>query len=589
MPSAASAANPSNIVVTLAANYETVMFSFDPVNDLDLDYYEYQIFTNPSGTGNPLNSITLSNGDKISGTNKATVFTVSVANSTSSLTTSYWGRARVVSTSGARGTYSALAGSGNTPLIASQFIQNLTADKIEAGTIGAHTISLSGVNSILQSSTFNGTFNSSTGRWNTGTQGWLIAGNGQAIFDATQIRGSLTASSISLDANNYWLPSTVGPPSTPTTFKLGDANKFMEWNGTNLLVNGSTIAGISTTNTKIFIGTGNYNNADTAFYVDSAGKFSLKNKLVWTGDALTIDGTVTIGSQTAAAVSTSVTTANNAATAAAAAQTTANSKVNPADVLNHIGGTNVTTISGGKVTTGTISSVDSTCLINLDNGSINFRNKFIVDSAGNASFAGDLSSATGSVGTNFIIGSALKVFGNSRFNYGETSASPPQPIGADGGQTIVYIRADSNDTKADNYPLRISNHNNAAPNLFRVRYDGQVFFNNAVQTSDVRVKSDILDTNLGLNFINDLRPVSYFMSLTEEYSPLNNVRKYGLIAQEVKETYQKYTESFAGWSLESEVDEDSLQVLSYTEFISPMIKAIQELSAKVDELESRMV
>jgi hypothetical protein len=79
------------------------------------------------------------------------------------------------------------------------------------------------------------------------------------------------------------------------------------------------------------------------------------------------------------------------------------------------------------------------------------------------------------------------------------------------------------------------------------------------------------------------------MSLTKEYSPLNNVRKYGLIAQEVKETYQKYTESFGGWSLENEADEDSLQVLSYTEFISPMIKAIQELSAKVDELESRLV
>jgi hypothetical protein len=569
------------------------MFYFDPVNDIDLDSYAYELYDNPAGTGAAV----------ATGRNKANVFTISVTNSTDSTPKTYYGRVAVVNSAGTVGTYTSLVSSGETPLIGEQYITSLTAAKITAGTIGAHTITLGGNSSVIKSSTYDGTFDVPTGRWTTGGAGWLISGNGQAIFDATQIRGSLTASSINLDANNYWLSSTVGPPSTPITFKVGNATNFFEWDGTNVrttgtvitnaTVSGGTVGGINAgagaTANRFYIGAGTFNNANTAFYVDSAGQFSLKNKLVWTGDALTIDGTVTIGSQTAAAVSTSVTTANNAATAAAAAQTTANSKVNPADVLNHIGGTNVTTISGGKVTTGTISSVDSTCLINLDNGSINFRNKFIVDSAGNASFAGDLSSATGSVGTNFIIGSALKVFGNSRFNYGETSASPPQPIGADGGQTIVYIRADSNDTKADNYPLRISNHNNAAPNLFRVRYDGQVFFNNAVQTSDVRVKSDILDTNLGLNFINDLRPVSYFMSLTEEYSPLNNVRKYGLIAQEVKETYQKYTESFAGWSLESEVDEDSLQVLSYTEFISPMIKAIQELSAKVDELESRMV
>jgi hypothetical protein len=591
MPSAASAANPSNIVVTLAANYETVMFSFDPVNDIDLDYYEYQIFTNPSGTGNPLNSITLSNGDKISGTNKATVFTVSVANSTSSATTSYWGRARVVSTSGARGAYSALAGSGNTPLIASQFIQNLTADKIEAGTIGAHTISLSGVNSILQSSTFNGTFNSSTGRWNTGTQGWLIAGNGQAIFDATQIRGSLTASSISLDANNYWLPSTVGPPSTPTTFKLGDANKFMEWNGTNLLVNGSTIAGISTTNNKIFIGTGNYNNADTAFYVDSSGNFSLKNKLSWNGTTLQIDGTVTIGGTTASTV------VSGAASGASAVQ--------PAGV-----NANVTSISGGVISTGTINLQNvnvrtgtTGARLNIDSDGIKIYNSsgtntVSLNSDGSASFSGTLSGATGSftgalsgatgsVGADFSIGNNLVIGNNVRIN----------GAAGDSGKSIVKIRADSEGTNSLNHPLLVVNFTNE--NLFRVRRDGridmgkattggtdeeaEVFVNGSlVHGSDIRFKKDISSTLLGLNFINRLEPVQYYLkSQTTPY------KHEGFIAQDVKKVLDLIGVKSSIWKESDE--KESYQYLNYQEFIAPLVKAVQELSAKVDELESRLV
>jgi hypothetical protein len=58
---------------------------------------------------------------------------------------------------------------------------------------------------------------------------------------------------------------------------------------------------------KIFQGTGTHNNTNTGFYMDSTGKFSLKDKLVWDGSALTITGTVNItggsGFATAASVS----------------------------------------------------------------------------------------------------------------------------------------------------------------------------------------------------------------------------------------------------------------------------------------------
>lgn len=52
----------------------------------------------------------------------------------------------------------------------------------------------------------------------------------------------------------------------------------------------------TTTGAKIYIGSGTYSNSNTPFYVDDTGKFSLKNKLYFSGDTLTIDGTVTASS-----------------------------------------------------------------------------------------------------------------------------------------------------------------------------------------------------------------------------------------------------------------------------------------------------
>jgi hypothetical protein len=92
---------------------------------------------------------------------------------------------------------------------------------------------------------------------------------------------------------------------------------------------------------KIFIGgaipsgqteySGAYNNANTPVYLDSAGQFSLGNKLVWSGAALTVSGEVIITSGTtktaidnaASAANTAQTTANNASTAASTAQSAA--------------------------------------------------------------------------------------------------------------------------------------------------------------------------------------------------------------------------------------------------------------------------
>jgi hypothetical protein len=79
---------------------------------------------------------------------------------------------------------------------------------------------------------------------------------------------------------------------------------------------------------KIFIGgvsdSGSYNNSNTTVYMDSTGKFSLGNKLTWSGDTLTVTGNINISGGDAA------TKISNAALSGSNAQTTANSATSAA-------------------------------------------------------------------------------------------------------------------------------------------------------------------------------------------------------------------------------------------------------------------
>lgn len=80
------------------------------------------------------------------------------------------------------------------------------------------------------------------------------------------------------------------------------ADKFLIYNNTTGVAMFVVTAGyvqlggvltVDTPNTKVYIGAGNFNNADTGFYVDASGNFSLKDKLSWNGTTLSINGTIT--------------------------------------------------------------------------------------------------------------------------------------------------------------------------------------------------------------------------------------------------------------------------------------------------------
>jgi hypothetical protein len=121
------------------------------------------------------------------------------------------------------------------------------------------------------------------------------------------------------------------------------------------------------------------------------------------------------------------------------------------------------------------------------------------------------------------------------------------------------------------------------------------------RTSDERLKKNIATNTLGLSFINDLRPVTYNWKdsrdldssdseLTEHYDADENrmdstTTFHGFIAQEVKTAMDNAgIDNFGGWNqLSSGVQGTSLEAM-----VTPLVKAVQELSAEVEELKSKL-
>lgn len=150
----------------------------------------------------------------------------------------------------------------------------------------------------------------------------------------------------------------------------------------------------------------------------------------------------------------------------------------------------------------------------------------------------------------------------------------------------------------------------------------------AVQNrSDARDKADVRPTVLGLDFINSLRPVDFKWDMRDDYrsappepiahdatdeekqahkvavakwvednklSKLNpngskkrNRYHHGLIAQEVKAAMTASGVDFGGFQDHSINGGQDVMSIGYEEFIAPLIKAVQQLSAEVAELKAK--
>jgi hypothetical protein len=153
-------------------------------------------------------------------------------------------------------------------------------------------------------------------------------------------------------------------------------------------------------------------------------------------------------------------------------------------------------------------------------------------------------------------------------------------------------------------------------------------FGTVQNRSDVRDKTDVRNTILGLDFIKSLRPVDYRWDMREDYKPVapqdlgmeatdeqkasyqaeiktwldacklknithNGTKKrnrfhHGLIAQEVKAVLTQKGIDFGGYQDHSISGGDDVLSLGYDQFIAPLIKAVQELSAQNEALIARI-
>ena len=129
------------------------------------------------------------------------------------------------------------------------------------------------------------------------------------------------------------------------------------------------------------------------------------------------------------------------------------------------------------------------------------------------------------------------------------------------------------DTSGALFSLGMASSSSANANLMHNPTTGQIYR----YTSSIRYKEDVTDLENAVDKIKELRPVNFKSKDTGEYNT-------GMIAEEVAEvmpeiTYKADVEGF---------DTPQVDGITYEPLHAYYIKAIQELSSKIEQLESRI-
>lgn len=639
--------------LVIVGNYKSIMISFNPSNEADLRGYNYQVYLPENIALSGSAYVIVNNATPyLSGFSASNVITLDVpqnsettnnVDSSTGVTTTttteklYFARVQSVDTTGNLSNFTPIVASTATTLIDSAHIVNLTASKITAGTIGAHTITMAGGTSVIKSSTFNGV-DVGGGSYANATTGWLINGSGRAYFYDATIAGSIDiggfdSGSFHVDADgNLWLGSGTLVNAPFKVLKEGDvtANTIT---AKNLTLIGNTVLSSSDPG-KIYLGVGEYSNTNTPFYVDSASQFSLGNKLTWDNSTLTITGNVNItggntltlinevqedaniayntainaqgiaitANSAAATNATNITaqgilittaqnTANDAQDDADAAQATASTKITAGGAAFDING-NSTTISGNKIRTGTLVASNDASYIDLNSGYFAFGNGRIYWEGGalnvgtDAIFSGDISGARGTFsgsistgdfrvdpsgsmhGRNVTIDAGLRYRCEGAF--GASNSTTTARINNPGGVEALCSAASQR-----KYKYNIENITNALDILKTVR--PRIF-------------------NWKIDAFDQVDPWTN-EPWTDQARALNEFNKsYGFIAEEMMEdqplltVYQSPDPSLPRDQPGGVFDFSAWEPKMWKEmdFIPLLVKAVQELSAKVVELEARL-
>ena len=486
---------------------------------------------------------------------------------------------------------------GNTPTLSvgSFAARSILADDIKAGTItadeiAAGTITTTQVNFAPGNTTFrvddpptataigdiwfdtndgNKTYRASatgSGNWVATTLSKAGIGLGNVDNDSTStIRSGTTKSNVGLGNVDNDSTSTIRQGTTKADVGLGNVDN----DSTSTIRSGTTksdvglsnvsnittstmrsvyevnatgsIAGIEIATDKMYIGTGTVNNANTSFYVDALGNFSLKDKFYWNGTALVIDGSGTFSGALSAATGTF-----------SGSVSVASAKILINDTGIHIKESGSTRFmlfedSSGVEQSGIYSSLNKTIWYTPEGKSIVIgrEGQSTTPLTDNITFAAkNVTFITQGENPSYL----------THYEFPSFNPSDDDHLGVydwDSGTRIADLRWTS------------------------------------TSASDSRKKTDIIDFSNAdsLALINSLRPRK-FKKLDHGGATVDKLR-YGLIAQEVEEALTGLSIDKTKLGLiELPSSDDEFRRLGYTELIAPLIGAVKELKARIEALEA---
>ena len=242
------------------------------------------------------------------------------------------------------------------------------------------------------------------------------------------------------------------------------------------------------------------------------------------------------------------------------------------------------------------------------------RNTFIGHNAGGGTWANNVSHYNTGVGAYTLYGAMDGALGNSAFGYeagtANTTGTYNTTLGYNAGKAIttgdnntcigyqsgITGSPGGNQTTGDN-ALFVCDENIIGANI---QVDWTV-------ASDKRDKTDVEELDLGLEFVNKLTPVTYkwdkrakYIDKSDPDVDLNDVTTdgthkedwldVGFLAQDVADIEASYDYKIADKrNLTTSLSGDGKQYgTQYSKFVPMLVKAIQELSAKVEELEAKL-
>ena len=178
------------------------------------------------------------------------------------------------------------------------------------------------------------------------------------------------------------------------------------------------------------------------------------------------------------------------------------------------------------------------------------------------------------------------------------------------GWNNTILGANCNGSAADQYNIIAIGQGVTCPDNSTARIGNSATwsiggFANWTNISDSRFKKDIHENVKGLDFIMKLRPVTYHLDVTgsskqvkenggEEWNEImktaisekEKIAYSGFMAQEVEQAAKEVGYDFSG--VDKPRTKDALYGLRYAEFVVPLVKAVQELSAQNIELKKQL-